>query len=87
MSHFFLPRHLPNILLKSYPTLIEIQKTTDLILFDNHVDIGVFPRKFYPDLNQYSRAVHYRIHESDLTIEQLWSFGEEFDPPLCFNDY
>ena len=68
---------------KVLPDLDRNPETTDLILFDNHVDIGVFPRKLYPDLNQYSRAVHYRIHESDLTIEQLWSFGEELNPPLC----
>lgn len=67
---------------KVLPDLDQNPETTDLILFDNHVDIGVFPRKLYPDLNQYSRAVHYRIHESDLTIEQLWSFGEELNPPL-----
>lgn len=57
-------------------------ETTDLILFDNHVDIGVFPKQLYPDLNQYSRAVHYRIHERDMTIEQIWSFGEDLTPPL-----
>lgn len=67
---------------KVLPDLDQNPDTTDLILFDNHVDIGVFSRTLYPDLNQYSRAVHYRIHESDLTIEQLWSFGEELNPPL-----
>lgn len=56
--------------------------TTDLILFDNHVDIGVFPKQSYPDLNKYSRAVHYRINEKDMTIEQIWSFGEALLPPL-----
>ena len=57
-------------------------ETTDLILFDNHVDIGVFPKQLYPDLGQYSRAVHYRINEREMTIEQIWSFGENLRPPL-----
>ena len=56
--------------------------TTDLILFDNHVDIGVFPKQSYPDLNEYSRAVHYRINEKDMTVEQIWSFGESLSPQL-----
>ncbi|MDB8544430.1 aryl-sulfate sulfotransferase [Turicibacter sanguinis] len=56
--------------------------TVDLILFDNHVDIGVFPRESYPDLNQYSRAVHYRINEREMTVEQIWSFGENLSPAL-----
>ncbi|MGL4374675.1 MAG: aryl-sulfate sulfotransferase, partial [Turicibacter sp.] len=54
--------------------------TTDVILFDNHVDIGVFPRNNYPDLNQYSRGVHYRIDEVNLTVEQLWDFGKSLGP-------
>lgn len=56
--------------------------TTDLILFDNHVDIGVFPRESYSDINQYSRAVHYRINEQNMTVEQIWSFGERLNPTL-----
>lgn len=56
--------------------------TTDLVLFDNHVDIGVFPKQSYPDLNEYSRAVHYRINEKDMTVEQIWSFGEALSPRL-----
>ncbi len=67
---------------KVLPDLDHNPDTTDIILFDNHVDIGVFSRTSYPDLNQYSRAVHYRINESDMTIEQIWSFGETLSPVL-----
>ena len=46
------------------------------------MSISVFFLEILSRFNQYSR-VHYRIHESDLTIEQLLSFGEELNPPLC----
>lgn len=67
---------------KVLPDLDQNPETTDLVVFDNHVDIGVFSKAHYPSLNQYSRAVHYRIHETDHTIEQIWSFGETLNPPL-----
>ena len=67
---------------KVLPDIDQNKDTTDLILFDNHVDIGVFSRQIYPSLSQFSRAVHYRINEVDRTIEQIWSFGEDLTPPL-----
>lgn len=67
---------------KVLPDLDQNPDTTDLIVFDNHGDIGVFSRQSYPSLNQYSRAVHYRINEANHTIEQIWSFGEGLNPPL-----
>ena len=67
---------------KVLPDIDHNKETTDIILFDNHVDIGVFSRTLYPDLNQFSRAVHYRTNENNMTIEQLWSFGEELSPTL-----
>ncbi|HAX73852.1 MAG TPA: hypothetical protein DCY20_10055, partial [Firmicutes bacterium] len=62
---------------KTLPDMDNNPDTTDLILFDNHVDIGVFPREEYTDLNQFSRGVHYRINEKDMTVELLWEFGRE----------
>jgi len=50
------------------------EDTMDIMLFDNnryimrgHEELG----------EQYSRAVQYRINEADMTIEEIWSFGEE----------
>lgn len=49
--------------------------TLDIMLFDNNLSyidmpIGEFDR-------QYSRLVQYRIDEKNMTVEEIWSFGEE----------
>jgi len=50
------------------------EDTMDIMLFDNNRYI----MRGHEELDeQYSRAVQYRINEEDMTIEEIWSFGEE----------
>ena len=47
----------------------------DLLLYDNNVAVSRGDK----DLSkQYSRAAQYRINEKDKTVEEVWSFGEQF---------
>lgn len=49
--------------------------TLDLLLFDNNTADLDRPR-----INrdrEFSRAVQYRIHEKNMTVEQIWAYGEE----------
>lgn len=44
----------------------------NLFLFDNGLT-----RSFSPDSPTYSRGVEYRIDESQMTVRQVWQYGEE----------
>jgi arylsulfate sulfotransferase len=48
--------------------------TTDIMLFDNN---RMIMRGHEEEAEKYSRAVQYRINEVDMTIEEIWSYGEE----------
>lgn len=48
--------------------------TLDLILFDNNLSYNTMPIGEYDQ--EYSRMVQYRIHETEMTVEEIWSFGE-----------
>lgn len=51
--------------------------TMDIMLFDNNRYIT----RGHEELDaQYSRAAQYRIDESERTVEEIWSFGEEYGP-------
>lgn len=50
-------------------------ETIDLLLYDNNVAVSRGDK----DLSKkYSRAAQYRINEKDKTVEEVWSFGEQF---------
>ncbi|MFV0504852.1 MAG: aryl-sulfate sulfotransferase [Lachnospirales bacterium] len=49
--------------------------TIDLLIYDNNI------ARSRGDKNasgNYSRGVHYRVDEVNMTVEKVWSFGEEF---------
>src|SRR5690625_1941785 len=48
--------------------------TMDIMLFDNN---RMIMRGHEEEAEKYSRAVQYRINEVDMTIEEIWSYGEE----------
>lgn len=48
--------------------------TIDILLFDN----GTSRNYVNPQLSLYSRLVHYRIDEVNMTVQQLWEFGSEY---------
>ncbi|TRM10524.1 hypothetical protein FH966_01630 [Lentibacillus cibarius] len=48
--------------------------TIDILLFDNN---NVLTRGNQQVSQTFSRAVQYRIHENDKTVEEIWSYGEE----------
>lgn len=49
-------------------------ETMDIMLFDNNRYIMRGHEEVAED---YSRAVQYRINEADMTVEEIWSYGEE----------
>lgn len=51
--------------------------TIDITLFDNGVHRGLDLNAEYPDDELYSRMVRYRIDEENMTVEQIWDYGEE----------
>ncbi len=68
---WFWMQHAPQVL----PDLDGDATTLDILVFDN----GTF-RDFTADLpneKKYSRMVHYRIHQRELTVEQIWEYGKE----------
>ena len=46
--------------------------TIDISLFDNGI-----ARVNIDKTNKYSRLVHYRINEKNMTVEQIWQYGKE----------
>lgn len=49
--------------------------TIDILLFDNNSPSISIPA--YEGKGEYSRVVQYRINEKEMTIEQIWDFGQE----------
>ncbi len=51
----------------------------DITIFDNGVQRGMEGTvDDYPIEDMYSRMVHYRIDENNMTVEQIWDWGKEF---------
>jgi arylsulfate sulfotransferase len=48
--------------------------TNDYLLFDNNMSIT---RADEDVSGEYSRAVQFRINEEDMTVEEVWAYGEE----------
>lgn len=46
--------------------------TIDISVFDNGTN-----RNISNNNSNYSRLVHYRINENDMTVEQIWQYGKE----------
>ena len=59
--------------------------TTDILLFDNGYSRFLMDRDLQRQIQaglvtapeNYSRLVHYRVHEKDGTVEQIWQYGKE----------
>lgn len=49
----------------------------EITLFDNGIHRGLDPNVSYPPSEMYSRMVCYRIDENNMTVEQVWDYGEE----------
>ncbi|GAB4073776.1 aryl-sulfate sulfotransferase [Barrientosiimonas marina] len=49
-------------------------ETLDILLFDNN---NVLTRGDQQLSQTFSRAVQYRVHETNQTVEEVWSYGEE----------
>lgn len=58
--------------------------TVDLIVFDNGISRN-FVNKEESDAPLYSRMVHYRVNEVEMTVEQIWEFGSGY--PELFSRY
>ncbi|WP_245835689.1 aryl-sulfate sulfotransferase [Virgibacillus ndiopensis] len=64
-------QHAPIIL----PDQDNNENTIDILLYDNNT---VVTRGDEDQSKDFSRAVQYRINEMEKTVEEVWSFGEEF---------
>jgi len=64
-------QHDPRILYSDDPNIINI------LIFDNGANRSFYKETSIAAIDNYSRAVKYRISLADMTIEQLWQFGEE----------
>ncbi|MCL2366513.1 MAG: aryl-sulfate sulfotransferase [Oscillospiraceae bacterium] len=64
-------QHDPRILYSDDPNIINI------LVFDNGANRSFYEETSLAAVDNYSRAVKYRINLSDMTIEQLWQFGKE----------
>jgi arylsulfate sulfotransferase len=51
--------------------------TLDLLLLDNGQSRSFVEEKTIQPEDNYSRAVHYRIHLQEKTVEQIWQYGKE----------
>ncbi|SFD86728.1 arylsulfate sulfotransferase [Lentibacillus persicus] len=60
--------------MKTLPDMDGNDDTLDVLLFDNN---KVITRGDRDESGQYSRAVQYRIDESDGSVDEVWSYGEE----------
>ncbi|MCP3028879.1 aryl-sulfate sulfotransferase [Halobacillus sp. A5] len=49
-------------------------ETTDVMLFDNNISIV---RGDEGQSEEFSRAVQYRINTEEMTVEEVWSYGED----------
>jgi hypothetical protein len=49
----------------------------DILLFDNGTYRSFDLATANSPLEWYSRVVHYRINEADMTVEQIWEYGQE----------
>jgi hypothetical protein len=63
-----------------HATLLEprsVSGSLDLLLFDNGLYRSFTPATAFSLGECYSRVVHYRINESEQTVEQVWEYGKE----------
>jgi arylsulfate sulfotransferase len=55
----------------------------DMMIFDNGTartpDVATGTNVFYTAPGKYSRAVEYKINETNKTVQQVWSYGKERD--------
>ncbi|HTX80014.1 MAG TPA: aryl-sulfate sulfotransferase [Longilinea sp.] len=52
--------------------------TVDILLFDNGLYRSFNLATAYSPAEWYSRLVHYRINEADMTVEQVWDYGKQY---------
>ncbi len=79
-------QHLPQIL----PDYDENPDTVDILLFDNGRGRFLYDEDLLFAIEngtltppeEYSRMVHYRIDEVNMTVEQIWQYGKEYGNEL-----
>ena len=64
----------------------------DVMCFDNHHWGSKIKENYRAAKNNYSRGVRYRINTKDMTIEQIWQYGQDrgarfFSPYICNVEY
>lgn len=64
----------------------------DVMCFDNHHWASKDKNKYKKAKDNYSRGVRFRINTKDMTIEQVWQYGQDrgaefFSPYICNVEY
>ncbi len=62
------------------PDFDQNPETIDLLLFDNGQNRSFTKENATAPVNNYSRAVHYRINTKNMTVDQIWQYGKECGP-------
>lgn len=55
----------------------EVDGVMEITVFDNGMQRGLEVDADYPEDELYSRMVRYRIDQENMTVEQVWDWGEE----------
>lgn len=58
---------------------LEITPQGTLLLFDNGGSRSLPPNKAMPKEERFSRAVEYKVNEAEGTVEELWSYGPQYE--------
>ncbi|OON99037.1 MAG: hypothetical protein ATN35_02465 [Epulopiscium sp. Nele67-Bin004] len=66
-------QHAPMVL----PDFDNNSDTIDILLFDNGNKRSLYPETALNATENYSRLIHYRVNEKDMTIEEIWEYGQE----------
>lgn len=74
---WFYSQHNPQIKVKEYYIDDIDDGVYEITLFDNGLHRGLDPNMQYKESEMYSRMVCYRIDEKNMTVEQVWDYGEE----------
>ena len=69
-----------------------VTPTGDVMLFDNGHFRSKDPAHYVLNADNYSRGVRYRINTEEMTIRQVWQYGQErgaefFSPYICNVEY
>ncbi len=76
-KYFFTPAEGKEFAWQYAQHAVSVLPCGDILCFDNGTNRSKNKEKYVPNKDNYSRAVRYRIHTENRTIEQVWEYGRE----------